>query len=416
MSYTIHYIDSEWVLRSACLQASFSPEDHTGDNIKLAVLATLQNWNLDIKDQVAITTDNASNIKLACRLLGCCQLSCFSHNLDLAVQRGLDDHRIERVLKVCRKIVATFSYSWQRRRQLLDEQQKRNLPTHKLKADVKTRWSSVYDMVQRIMEQKEALREVLSVDRSTAYLVLTWQDMDVLESVSTVLAPLRELTDLLAGEKKVTASAVIPLLQHLTNHILAASGTDNTLTTEIKERIKDNIESRYDAATKQLLEVCSFLDPRFKSTYVSSDTELIEKIKTEIPQMTTVTTSATNEVETESASKKRKTAWGKVFGAIVSNNDDSSGSLSSEEKLDKEIETYKHFPNLDVELSPLDWWKANNVQFPQLAQLARRYLTVCATSVSSERLFSKGGHIVGGRVQLKPEKVDQLIFLAQNLH
>ena len=43
--------------------------------------------------------------------------------------------------------------------------------------------------------------------------------MDVLESVMAVLSPLREFTDLLAGEKKVTVSAILPLFRHIQDSV-----------------------------------------------------------------------------------------------------------------------------------------------------------------------------------------------------
>ena len=38
------------------------------------------------------------------------------HNLDLAINKGLKDSRIDQVLGLCRKIIASFSYSWKRQR------------------------------------------------------------------------------------------------------------------------------------------------------------------------------------------------------------------------------------------------------------------------------------------------------------
>ena len=141
-------------LKGVCLQAAYTPEDHKGINLKEALSETLLSWKLDPTKQVALTTDGAANIRVACQLLGWFQLKCFSHNLDLAIQKGLADRRVERVIRICRQIVAAFSYSWKKRRELIEEQ-KRKLPEHKLKADVKTRWGSLYDMIERIVEQKE---------------------------------------------------------------------------------------------------------------------------------------------------------------------------------------------------------------------------------------------------------------------
>ena len=86
LSYTLHVIDEEWSLQSYCLQANFMPVSHTGENLQDALSSTIQDWNLDETRQVVITTDNASNIRLACQLLKWRQLTCFGHNLDLAVE------------------------------------------------------------------------------------------------------------------------------------------------------------------------------------------------------------------------------------------------------------------------------------------------------------------------------------------
>ena len=48
--------------------------------------------------------------------------------------------------------------------------------------------------------------------------------------------------------------------------------------------------------------------------------------------------------------------------------------------------------------------------------LARRYLAIQATSSPSKKLFSKAGQVsTSANAQVKPEKVDQLVFLADNL-
>ena len=69
--------------------------------------------------------------------------------------------------------------------------------------------------------------------------------MDVLESGVAVLSPLHEFTDLRAGEMKVTVSAILPLLHHIQDTILANKLGESNLTEEIKARIKSDLENHY---------------------------------------------------------------------------------------------------------------------------------------------------------------------------
>ena len=61
------------------------------------------------------------------------------------------------------------------------------------------RWNSTYDMVARILEQKEAVNRVLRCNRKSEALALNWQTVDVLESIEKALKPISNLTDALSG-------------------------------------------------------------------------------------------------------------------------------------------------------------------------------------------------------------------------
>jgi len=105
-----HFIDKDRNLCAKCLQMHHMPEVHTGVNLMEVLAASLDQRYLDPDNQVAITTDSGTNIKLACELFGWQRLSCFGHNLDLAVNKGLDDGklRVDAVLRKCRKIILLF--------------------------------------------------------------------------------------------------------------------------------------------------------------------------------------------------------------------------------------------------------------------------------------------------------------------
>ena len=90
------------------------PEDHTGANIQEALSETLHQSKLAESKLVGITTDSGSNIKLMCDLLKWERLSCFGHNLNLAVEKGLSDAHVQQVIRLCKSVVATFSRSWKK--------------------------------------------------------------------------------------------------------------------------------------------------------------------------------------------------------------------------------------------------------------------------------------------------------------
>ena len=133
ISFTIHFINSEWELSSRCLQTQFIPDDHTGDNIAESLMSTLDFWNLDVSNQVCMTTDSATNVIKAARDLGWLRLSCFGHNLHLSIIKALaGDTRCSHALGVSRKIVSSFSMSWKRKREFSKAQINLGLKQHSL--------------------------------------------------------------------------------------------------------------------------------------------------------------------------------------------------------------------------------------------------------------------------------------------
>ena len=119
ISYTIHFINANWKFQSKCLQTHYLPGDHTSEILADSLTTTMDLWKLKSENQVCITTDSGSNIVKATRDLNWPRLSCFGHNLHLAITKSMDhDSRCHRALGLCRKIVSTFHCSWKRKREL----------------------------------------------------------------------------------------------------------------------------------------------------------------------------------------------------------------------------------------------------------------------------------------------------------
>ena len=199
MSYTVHFINEDWELESLSLGTHFLPEDHTAPILAEAMQSTLVEWKLQSSQQSCLTTDNGANIVAAARDLFWVRISCFGHNLYLAITKAFDQTICSRAIGIAHKIVSAFSISWKRCRELSTAQVNLNLPHHSLISDCKTRWGSTQQMIKRLLEQEQAIRVVLSADRKVSYLVPTWQDVDIWKAINAALEPLAGFTDILSG-------------------------------------------------------------------------------------------------------------------------------------------------------------------------------------------------------------------------
>ncbi|XP_065883999.1 zinc finger BED domain-containing protein 4-like [Dysidea avara] len=247
--------------------------------------------------------------------------------------KGLNDSHVQRALKVCRSMVAAFSRSWKKKRDLAIAQGQKNLPIYQLKLNAVTRWGSAYDMVERVLEQIEASRIVRGADRSSSHLIPTWQDSDVLQAVATAVKPLKEMTDALSTEKE----------------------DDVELTKEIKERIRVDMEMRY-------------VEPALDADRVKED---VEKQMLECFSSERITTESTDEdTTTDRPPAKKAKGLSKILGRCLGHS--SAAPSTPQEKVKQQLDQYLSHPHLDVEECPPKWWRNESSRYPLVAQLARR--------------------------------------------
>ena len=70
---------------------------------------------------------------------------------------------------------------------------------------------------------------------------------------------------------------------------------------------------------------------------------------------------------------------------------------------------WKPATDAEARVSALGWWRVHESEHPLIAQVARRLLSLQASSAASERSFSKGGLIVSKKRQcLSGARVDGL--------
>ena len=112
----------------------------------------------------------------------------------------------------------------------------------------------------------------------------------------------------------------------------------------------------------------------------------------------------------------KKTALEVLLGNFFSENPVTSVTVTFTEIVMAEVSRYKYEPLLPLKMKISEWWRSHSPSYPNLSIIARKYLSIVATSVPSERLFSVAGNVVNAkRSSLEPENVEKLVFLHDNL-
>uniref|UniRef100_A0A671SCA6 BED-type domain-containing protein n=1 Tax=Sinocyclocheilus anshuiensis TaxID=1608454 RepID=A0A671SCA6_9TELE len=383
-------------------------------------------WKLDMSYMAGITTDNASANKKAFQQ-DFTWVPCFGHNLHLAINKGLDIDRVSGSLSRLRKTVSAFSRSPKMLRLLKKKQKDLQLPEHRMIHDEPTCWDSAYEMVERFLEQQQAVCSVLADDRKKWHLMPKDSDITVLETVKEVLSPVSSFTDALSGEKHTTLSAVLPLSWKIFSTLTVEEG-DSNLKRQLKDNIREDLRQRYENNThlQLILNTATFLDPRFKDSFVT----LREEVKQNLMVSVNLLEAGGQSQQTSSPddkqqpAKKNKSDLKRLLTSIQGEkkSEHGEGSSSREEgegaetEFKNEFSVYEKMPEISAEEDPLTWWRTHETTLPHLAQFAKKYLCISASSSASERVFSTSGLICSARrARLTEEHIDMLVFLAQNL-
>lgn len=206
---------------------------------------------------IACVHDNAKNIVAANRGVDWHSVSCFAHTLQLAINDGFSLF-LNGVISAAAKLVSHFNHSSVATKALERKQQQMKLPHHKLIQSCKTRWNSVCDMFERLLEQRWAVTAVLS-DRTVTKVqdarILELKDAhwQLIEDVVPTLKALKCATTVMSAEREVSISNTYPITFGLINAHLQSEGNANRVQVEFKTKVRNSLSERMKVGTRRLL-------------------------------------------------------------------------------------------------------------------------------------------------------------------
>ena len=252
------FITEDWQGRSAVLQTHKLPSDSllTTDSVTERLLNTVQTWGIAGK----VTACVHNNTQDAPSAHGCARVTwdyatCFASTLQLAVCEGLSEDLV-RIIAAAGKLVKHFNHNLLASEALEHKQVQMCLPQHKLIQSSKARWDTICDMFERLLEQRWAIKAVLS-DRT----ITTRQEAQnleieddcwqIIENFTPVLATLKWATTVISAETEVSISNIYPITFSLIQTHLVPKENDVEQVSEFKLKVQRSLKNHMEVGINQ---------------------------------------------------------------------------------------------------------------------------------------------------------------------
>ncbi|XP_068244012.1 zinc finger BED domain-containing protein 4-like [Palaemon carinicauda] len=353
------------------------------------------------------------------------QQPCFAHTLNLVVQDSIKNtNKIKLSQEKIKRIVSFFHHSVKATDKLSEIQNQNGVERKKLIMDVDTRWNSTFYMMERFLEQHEAITTTLCL-LGKSNMCLSSEELEVVKGAVLLLGPFEEATREMSTENFTSLSKVIPITRALQQCINSNAHMRTGFGTELQKQL----QKRFATVEKVFqLGAATLLDVRFKNvSFVDmgnvkvTEERIMNLMRSEYSQeeinesvpVPHVSQSSETESHINEEQAKRGSLW-QCFDAKVETTMKSQRLTSIGPHI--ELRRYLEEPIIPRDEDPLKWWKMHSVLFPKLHALAKKFLCIPATSVPSERLFSKAGELISHRRSaLSDKNINMILFFNKNM-
>ena len=338
--------------------------------------------------------------------------------------------------------------------------------------DVRMRWNSTLKMVTRALDLKDSITKFLKFFRSplakqefkgskTKLDDIEKKEWAILQGISHLLGSLESATRYLSGEKYASFVTALPVLWSIEDKIGNKRLFEFENSDLERSKFKRNFHGQYGNkpffnGVVWILNACrvlllnefisrfegineaivwtTLLDPRFhmKSEHFKNEAEstmakelLMEKVE-EVAvcaatlafneENNTVESSSSDESEDENAinlfSSRKKHKSNTKLRVLVATATEQAKAQAKQEVLSYLVATEAL---VNSNFDPLEWWIGNKMRYPNVAVVARQWLSVPATSTPSERVFSICGIVnTAKRSSSSGKSIENQVFIHNN--
>jgi hypothetical protein len=210
----------------------------------------------------------------------------------------------------------------------------------------------------------------------------TSSEWEKLNSIKELLSEFAMATTELSGQSYPTVAHVRVIFLSLIAYLNTLSDSEECLLNDMILPMKLKLENYWNNIMDDSSKILAFFDPRFKHVCYSGMeiNSILEYIRQKLPSI------PQTPVQTQIPSQKSRMLH---FISRLANNQNISANNNRDE-----ISNYWNFATASTDTSPLDWWKAHEAEYPLLSKLAQDFLSIMATSVPCEQLFSIAGLVI----------------------
>jgi hypothetical protein len=233
-------------------------------------------------------------------------------------------------------------------------------------------------------------------------LCITEDAQETLEELMKYLLCFKDLTELVSSNQPYLG--LIPLIKKEITDASQIRAEDCQPIKELKKKILENIDRRLKVSNEVMM--ACLVDPALKDTVDLESEEKLRCLSEEIESIQPGDSRLATDFADDQGSKRQRLLH-KMKGAM---------ECSSHQSHMSEIQGYLNTqPTQEEEDNPLVFWQHSHTRFPHIAAVARKYLSLSASSVPVECMFSSVGLLTNGkRSSLSPSNLNYICFIHDN--